>query len=88
MLGVQEAGEDRHVFRVRELCEDHGEARAAKEVEEGPDLGDDVASGRNFHRLAGIEEGALHVHHNQRRPPGLQPQRLFERLRPVHAGPC
>jgi hypothetical protein len=83
MLGVKETDENWHGFRVREFGEDHGEALLAKVVEKRLDLRDDVAGERDFHRLAGIEEGALHVYDHERRAPRFQPQRLFKGLRPV-----
>src|SRR5713101_2906217 len=88
MLGVEEADEYRDVFRVGVLGEDHGEAFASEEVEEQLDLRNDVPGGRNFHRLARIEEGALHVDDDERGPARLKPQRLFKRVRSVHVGPC
>ena len=84
MLGMKESDENRHVFRVREFGEDDGKVLFTKEGEERLDLRDDVAGGRNFHRLAGIEEGALHVHDDESRLARLELQRLFTGLRPVH----
>ena len=80
MLGMKESDENRHVFRVREFGEDDGKVLFTKEGEERLDLRDDVAGGRNFHRLAGIEEGALHVHDQQRRLARGQLQRCFKSL--------
>ena len=65
MLRMQVADEQRQRLGVRELGVDDGEAVAAEESEEGLDLRHDVACGRNFHGLAGIEEGALHVDDEQ-----------------------
>ena len=42
-----------------------GRPLLAEEREQRLDPRDDVAGGRHFHRLAGLEEGALHVDHEQ-----------------------
>src|SRR5207247_5006778 len=51
MLGVKETYQDRDGFRIGEFGEDHGEALAAKEIEEDLNLRNDVPGLRNFHRL-------------------------------------
>src|SRR5215510_7300222 len=84
MLGVEQTDEQRHRLRVGELGEDDGEALVAEEGEERLDLGDDVASGGDFHGLARVEEGALHVDDEQRSLVGSEPQCGLEGGGAVH----
>src|SRR5215470_9642294 len=66
------------------LGEDYGELALAEDGEEDLDLRDDVAGGRHFHRLARIEEGALHVDDEQRGLPRRELQVRIKRLGAIH----
>src|SRR3989442_1592166 len=48
-----------------------------------PGTTSDLTRRRDFHRLAGVEKAALHIHDNQRRPTPLWRQHALEDLAAV-----
>ena len=80
---MERADEQGGAFRIDELGEDHGKSLPAEHAHQLLQPRHDVARRRHFHRLARIEEGPLHVDHEQRRAAGDQREGLLERGAPV-----
>src|SRR5438876_8451271 len=56
----------------------HRQALGAEKIEEAADDRHDLEGRRNLHRLARVEEAALHVDHQQRGAPGLGGEHALE----------
>src|SRR3990167_5793102 len=82
-LGVEAADQERRRLGVGELGEGDGQALAPEKLEQRTDHGHGLARRRHLHRLARVEEAALHVHDEQRRASRLERQLALERLAPV-----
>jgi hypothetical protein len=65
------------------LGEHHRQPPGAEDPEQALDDRHDLPRRRDFHRLAGVEKSALHVDHDERRPPRFGRQRALERLAAV-----